>query len=165
MSLQSIFQIARKYWLASDAFLDDLPTYLINLHVSTFFLSLDQLYRKDTPLVASQQANALPSLKTSSVFLLHGALRVTLASAVRNMSARSSRPFGSGEMDKKHGGTTKVLYEDVAFLSSSSEKEVFSLENIDPPLNAQMHLITSSSFLMASGMARICFSKTMVAMH
>jgi hypothetical protein len=57
------------------------------------------------------------------------------------MSARSSPLFGGGGNDEKHVGTTEALYEDVVSLGSSSEKEVFSLESVDPALNAKMHLV------------------------
>lgn len=57
------------------------------------------------------------------------------------MSARSSPPFVSGDGDEKHVGATETLNEDVVSQSSSPEKEVFSLESVDPALNAKMHLV------------------------
>ena len=57
------------------------------------------------------------------------------------MSARSSPPLGGGGDDEKRVGKTDTLYEDVVSLRSSSEKEVFSLESVDPALNAKMHLV------------------------
>ena len=57
------------------------------------------------------------------------------------MSAMGSPPSRSGVTDEKHGGKTEALYEEVVSLGPSPEKEVFSLESVDPALNAKMHLV------------------------
>ena len=59
------------------------------------------------------------------------------------MSAGSSPPFQRHGDDEKHVGKAAARYDDDTSLNSSSDKEVFSLQSVDPGLNAKMHLVNN----------------------
>lgn len=62
--------------------------------------------------------------------------------------SEGTRPQSAGrELDEKHVGSAEVVRgkaeDDNGSLVSSLDKEVFSLQSVDPALNAKMHLVNN----------------------